>query len=254
MMMKKNSGVRKSENIIYGVHPVTEAIQAGKELDKVIIQQNIHGEWLPEIRKMLDQLEVPVQYLPINAMNRISRGNHQGIIAFLSPIQYQSIEAIIPAVYESGESPLILVLDRITDVRNLGAIARTAECLGVHALIIPARGSAQINADTIKTSSGALMNIPVVRSMNLKSTLTFLKESGLKIIAASEKAEKSIWHLNLTDPIGLILGSEESGISPEYLRFCDEKAMIPMQGQVASLNVSVAAGMFLYEVTRQRKL
>ena len=174
-------------------------------------------------KKILGQLKVPVQYLPINAMNRISRGNHQGIIAFLSPIQFQSIEAIIPAVYESGESPLILVLDRITDVRNMGAIARTAECLGVHALVIPARGSAQINADTIKTSSGALMNIPVARSMNLKLTLIFLKESGLKIIAASEKAEKSIWQMNLTDPLALIIGSEESGISPEYLRFVMKK-------------------------------
>ncbi len=250
--MKNNQSYRKQGQIIYGVHSITEALKAGKELEKVIIQQNVHGEWIPGIRKILNMREIPIQFLPAEAMNRLFRGNHQGVAAYLSPIHYQSIEAIIPAVYEAGEWPLILVLDRITDVRNLGAIARTAECCGVHALVIPARGSAQINADAIKTSSGALMNIGVVRSINLKNTLIFLKESGLRIVAATEKSEKFLWQISFTSPLALILGSEEDGISPEYLRFCDEKAMIPIQGQIASLNVSVAAGMFLYEVVSQR--
>jgi 23S rRNA (guanosine2251-2'-O)-methyltransferase len=252
-MMKKNYPKRpRTDQVIYGVHAVSEAIEAGKDIEKVIFQNNVHGEWVPRIRKKLSEMNFPMQFVPSEAMNRIVKGNHQGIAAFLSPIQYQAIESIIPGIYEAGEAPLILVLDRITDVRNMGAIARTAECCGVHALVIPARGSAQINADAVKTSSGALMNIPVVRSMNLKHTLSFLKDSGLKIIAATERSEKPLWSFGFSEPTALILGSEEGGISPEYLKLCDGRAMIPMQGQVASLNVSVATGMFLYEVVRQR--
>jgi 23S rRNA (guanosine2251-2'-O)-methyltransferase len=252
-MMKKNYPKRsRPEQIVFGVHAVMEALQAGKEVEKVILQKSVHGVWVPQIRKILDEREIPLQFLPVEAMNRLVTGNHQGVAAFLSPIQYQAIEAIIPMLYEEGKVPLILVLDRITDVRNLGAIARTAECCGVHALVVPARGSAQINADAIKTSSGALHNIPVVRSMNLKQTLNYLKESGLKLIAASEKYEKPLWEMGFVEPLALVLGSEETGVSPEYLKICDEAAMIPMQGQLASLNVSVAAGMFLYEVLKQR--
>lgn len=252
--MKRNyQDYRKSEQIVYGVHSVTEALQAGKDIEKVVLQNNVHGEWLPRIRKILAEREIPFQFLPPEAMNRLVKGNHQGVAAFLSPIQYQAIEDLLPAIYESGEVPLLIILDRVTDVRNLGAVARTAECCGVHAIIVPARGSAQINADAIKTSSGALMNIPVVRSMNLKHTLSFIKESGLKLVAATEKSEQPVWKVNFTDPTAIILGSEETGISPEYLKMCSDFAMIPMQGQLASLNISVAAGMFLYEVTRQRK-
>lgn len=251
--MKKNYPRRsRTEQIVYGVHSVTEALQAGREIEKAIIQNNVHGEWLPAIRKLLNEREIPTQFVPAEAMNRMVKGNHQGIAAFISPIDYQAIESVIPMIYEAGQVPLILVLDRITDVRNLGAIARTAECCGVHALVVPARGSAQINADAVKTSSGALMNIPVVRSMNLKHTLSYMKESGLKIAAATEKSEKPLWALDFTGPFALILGAEDTGVSAEYLRFCDEMAIIPMQGQLASLNVSVAAGMFLYEALRQR--
>jgi len=252
--MRKNFQSRKrAEQIVYGVHSVTEALQAGRDIDKVVIQNNVHGEWLPRIRKILNERDIPAQFLPAEAMNRLIKGNHQGVAAFLSPIQYQLIEDLLPAIYESGAVPLILVLDRITDVRNLGAVARTAECCGVHALIVPARGSAQINSDAIKTSSGALMNIPVVRSMNLKTTLNFLKDSGLQLVAATEKSDTPIWKVNFRNPAAIILGSEETGISPEYLKMCHSHAMIPMQGQLASLNVSVAAGMFLYEATRQRR-
>jgi 23S rRNA (guanosine2251-2'-O)-methyltransferase len=255
MMMKKNFPRRsRTEQIVYGVHSVTEALNSGKDIEKVIIQNSLQGEWIPGLRKALNERDIPMQFLPAEAMNRIVQGNHQGIAAFLSPIQYQDIESIIPWVYEAGSVPLILILDRITDVRNMGAIARTAECCGVDALVLPARGSAQINADAIKTSSGALLNIPVVRSMNLKTTISYLKQSGLKIIAATEKSDTPLWEFDFTEPVALILGAEDTGVSPEYLKLCDNVGMIPMQGQLASLNVSVAAGMFLYEVTRQRKI
>lgn len=250
--MKNPQRPKNPEQIVYGIHAVSEALNTGKEIEKVVVQQQTHGDWLTRLRKTLSEREIPMQYLPADAMNRLVRGNHQGVAAYLSPIQYYAIESIVPAIYESGEVPLILVLDRITDVRNMGAVARTAECCGVHAMVIPARGSAQINADAIKTSSGALLSIPVVRSMNLKQTLVYLKESGLSIIAASEKSNEQLWEQNFDKPLAIIMGSEESGVSPEYLKLCDGSAMIPMFGQVASLNVSVATGMFLYEVIRQR--
>jgi 23S rRNA (guanosine2251-2'-O)-methyltransferase len=252
-MMKKQFRQPKSEiKAVYGVHPVMEALQSGVEIEKVFIQQNIHGEWLSGLRKMLNEKEIPVQILPAEGLNRLFRGNHQGIAAFVSPVQYQQIEGVLPMIYESGESPLLLVLDRITDVRNLGAIARTAEAAGVHAIILPARGSAQINADAIKTSSGALLKLPLVRSMNLKNTLVYLRDSGVKLIAATEKSNQPAWKFSFAEPLALLLGSEENGVSPEYLKLCHGSAMIPMHGQLASLNVSVAAGMFLYEVIRQR--
>ncbi|MDP2424451.1 MAG: 23S rRNA (guanosine(2251)-2'-O)-methyltransferase RlmB [Bacteroidales bacterium] len=251
--MKKNYPARnRTEQIVYGVHSVTEALNTGKEIEKVLIQNGAKGEWIPSIRKILNDRDIPLQYLPLEAMNRIVKGNHQGIAAFISPVQYQNIESIIPFVYESGQTPLIVVLDRITDVRNMGAIARTAECCGVHALVMPSRGSAQINADAIKTSSGALLTLPVVRSMNLKETLNFMKESGLQLIAATEKGKTPLWQASFKVPTAIIVGSEESGVSPEYLKLCDATALIPLTGSLASLNVSVAAAMFLYEVIRQR--
>jgi 23S rRNA (guanosine2251-2'-O)-methyltransferase len=176
------------------------------------------------------------------------------VVAFVSCIDYQPIENILMGVFEKGEVPFLLVLDRVTDVRNLGAIARSAECAGVHALILPSRGSAQINADTIKTSAGALNNLPVHRSHNLKDTLHYLRESGVVIHAVMEHGSKSYTQQDLTGPLALILGSEEDGISPEYLRFCESRLSIPMKGSTGSLNVSVAAGIVLFEVNRQRDL
>lgn len=253
--MKKNPPVqRATEQMAYGVRAVEEALFSGLEIDKVMLQRNIHGMWVPAMLKLLHDRNIPVQYLPAEAMNRIGKGNHQGVVVYLSAIQYQNIESIIPAVYEAGQLPLLLVLDRITDVRNFGAIARTAEGCGVNALVIPARGSAQINADAIKTSSGALLNIAVSRSLILKNTLFYLKNSGIKIIAASENASQPLWDINLTGPVAILMGSEEDGISDEYLKLCDHKAEIPLSGKVASLNVSVAAGIFLYEAVRQRSL
>ncbi len=251
-MMKNLPPPRRTEQIIYGIHSVIEALNAGKEIDKVLIQNGAKGDWIPGVRKMLNDREIPLQYLPVDALNRLVKGNHQGIAAFVSPIQYQSIEAVIPWVYESGNAPFILVLDRITDVRNMGAIARTAECCGVNALVIPSRGAAQINSDAIKTSSGALLTLPVVRSMNLKNTLLFMKESGLQLVAATETGTKPLWSIAFRNPTAIIMGSEENGVSPEYLKMCDITAKIPMTGTLASLNVSVAAAMFLYEAVKQR--
>jgi 23S rRNA (guanosine2251-2'-O)-methyltransferase len=181
-----------------------------------------------------------------------SRINHQGLVAFLSPVDFQPIEEVLQRVYERGEDPFLLILDRITDVRNFGAICRTAECAGVHAVIVPARGSARIGGDAVKTSAGALMHIPVCRSMNLKDTLQYLKDAGIRIAGASEKGKDKLFDAELGGPMGILMGSEETGISPEYLKKCDTLLSIPMQGETSSLNVSVAAGIMIYEVLRQR--
>ena len=185
-------------------------------------------------------------------MNRLTTKNHQGVVAFVSPIVYQDLSAVVPQIFENGETPLLLILDRITDVRNMGAIARTAECTGVHAIIVPSRGSAQLNSDAMKTSAGALHKIPVCRENNLKDTITYLQECGIQIVACTEKAENYHFNTDMLGPIAVIMGSEEDGISPEYLKRCDAKAKLPMTGTIGSLNVSVACGTLLYEVIRQR--
>jgi 23S rRNA (guanosine2251-2'-O)-methyltransferase len=200
----------------------------------------------------LAELDIPVSYVPKEKLMQYSRINHQGLVAFLSPVDFQPIDEVLQRVFEQGEDPFLLILDRITDVRNFGAICRTAECAGVHAVIVPARGSARIGGDAVKTSAGALMHIPVCRSMNLKDTLQFLKDSGMRIVGASEKGNAQLFEAELSGPLGIIMGSEETGISPEYLKKCDAMLNIPMRGETSSLNVSVAAGIMLYEVVRQR--
>jgi 23S rRNA (guanosine2251-2'-O)-methyltransferase len=240
------------KNIIYGFHAIMEAIKAGKEIDKVLIKQGLRGDLYGDLMIILKENKVPYQYVPVEKLDRLTRMNHQGAIAFASEISFQSIEEIIPNLYEKGECPLILVLDSITDVRNLGAIARTAECAGVHAIIVPLKGMAQINADAIKTSAGALNKIPVCRVVNMKFTLRFLQESGIQIVAATEKASQLIYEPDFKKPTAIIMGAEDKGISPELLRICDIMTKIPMKGAVASLNVSVAAGIMIYEAIRQR--
>ncbi|MEI6576310.1 MAG: 23S rRNA (guanosine(2251)-2'-O)-methyltransferase RlmB [Bacteroidota bacterium] len=240
------------ETMIYGVHPVMEALEAGKEIDKVLIQLGLRSEHSRDLIKMLDEREVPYQTVPIQKLNRLTGKNHQGIIAFISAVEYIDIEKLLPILFEEGKNPFLLVLDRITDVRNFGALARTAECAGVNAIIIPSRGSAQINEDAIKTSSGALMNVPVCRAPNLKNTLRFLRESGLQVVAVTEKAKDEYYEIDLSTPTALILGSEEDGISDAYLRLSDQQVRIPLLGEVLSLNVSVAGGVLMYEVVKQR--
>ncbi|MEA1897831.1 MAG: 23S rRNA (guanosine(2251)-2'-O)-methyltransferase RlmB [Bacteroidota bacterium] len=241
-------------NYIYGLHSVLEAIHLGKEMEKVFIRKSLNNERSKELIRLLRERDIPVQFVPNEKLQRISSKNHQGVIGLISMIEYGRLEVLIPGLFEKGEIPFILILDEITDVRNLGAIARTAEFAGAHALVIPAKGSAQINADTIKTSSGALHKLPVCRTPELADSLTFLKNSGLKIIAGTEKAEKLYFDSDLSGPVAIVLGSEEKGISNKILLMADQLVRIPQFGKVDSLNVSVAAGVLCYEVIRQRQL
>ncbi len=236
------------------MHSLMEAILEGKELDKVLIRKGLKNERSQEMLKLLRERGIPVQFVPHEKLQRITRKNHQGIIAFGSLIEYSNIETLIPGLFEEGEVPFIIVLDGITDVRNLGAIARTAECAGVNALLLPTKGAAQINADAIKTSSGALMNMNVCRTDDLNKTLLFLKNSGLKIVAATEKTENTHFSADLTGPIALIIGSEEKGISQALISLSDLHVKIPLLGKVSSLNASVAGAVIMYEIMRQRSL
>ena len=241
------------EPFIYGIRPVIEAIKSGKEIEKILIQKGLRGEGFYQLHSFIRELEIPFQIVPVEKLNRTTRQNHQGIIAYLSEISYQKLDYIIPFIYEQGKTPLMLVLDRITDVRNLGAIARTAECAGVDGLLIPSKGSAQVNADAIKTSAGALYKLPVCRCPDLKESLLFMKHSGLKIFAATEKASIDYTEADFTKPLALIMGSEEDGVSDEFIKMADELIRIPLHGEIASLNVSVATGILLYEMLRQRE-
>lgn len=243
----------KDNNLIYGIRPVIEAIKAGKEVDKLFLQNGLRGELIPELRKLINEHNIPYQYVPVEKLNRMIRSNHQGVACYISEISYQPIESLLMSVYEKGETPLFMMLDRVTDVRNMGAIARSAACAGAHGLIIPDRGGAPVNADAVKTSAGALNILPVHKSHNLKNTIEYLKESGLKIVSVSEKGKKQYFESNLTGPLCLIMGSEEDGISGEYLSRSDEVLRIPMKGEISSLNVSVAAGILLFEVVRQNE-
>jgi 23S rRNA (guanosine2251-2'-O)-methyltransferase len=246
---KKNDDTK----LIFGIRPIIEAIRSGKEVEKIFFQQGTGSALMAELNEEIKKYKIPFQFVPAEKLNHMMKSkNHQGVIAQLSPVTYRDIEDIIPIVFEKGETPLVIILDRITDVRNFGAIGRSAECAGAHALIIPSKGSAQINGDAIKTSAGALYQIPVCRSENLKQTCDFLKKSGLSIIACTEKTEETIYDIDFSLPTAILLGSEEDGISDEYLKFSDAKAKIPLFGKIESLNVSVSAGVTLYEVIRQR--
>jgi len=248
----KDKNEKPKHDFIYGTWPVMEAVKAKRDLDKVIIQHGLRNAVIGEIIAELKNLDIPYQFVPIEKMNRVTRKNHQGIIAFLSPITFSKIEHVLPSIYEKGEDPFILILDKITDVRNFGAILRTASCTGVHAVVIPDKGSAMLNSDTVKSSAGAIYTLPICRSENLKDTIEYLKESGLKIFAATEKGSVLYYNEHLSGPSALIMGSEGEGISSEYLRRSDVLVKIPMVGTIASLNVSVAAGVLMYEVFRQR--
>ena len=243
---------KKDQNYIFGIRPIIEAIQSGKTIDKLFIQKGLHNNLFAELWKLVRLRRINYKHVPIEKINRLTRKNHQGVFAFISPIDFHKIEDIIPTLYEEGKNPLILVLDRITDIRNFGAICRTAECAGVNAILIPEQNTAAINADAIKTSAGALHKIILCRTWNLKIALQFLKNSGIQIIACTEKTEETIYKANYKNPTAIIIGSEENGISPEFIKISDAKTKIPMYGKIGSLNVSVATGIILYEVIRQR--
>ena len=249
---KRDHDSRESNQMVFGIRAIIEAIKSGKEIESLYLQRGLTGGIILELRTLINEQEIGFQLVPIEKLNRLTTKNHQGAVAFISPISYDKIENIIPGIYEKGEVPLILILDGITDVRNFGAIARTAECAGVHALIVPAKGSAQINQDAIKTSVGALYKIPVCRHDSLFKTAKFLQESGLQLIACTEKTDDYLYQPDYTAPTAIVMGSEESGISVDLIRISDHLAKIPMYGEIESLNVSVSAGILLYEAVRQR--
>lgn len=249
---KRDHESNQSNQIVFGIRAIIEAIKSGKEIENLFLQRGLSGGIILELRSLLKEQEIAFQLVPVEKLNRLTNKNHQGAIAFISPITYDKIENIIPSIFEKGEVPLILILDGITDVRNFGAIARTAECAGVHAIIVPSKGSAQINPDAIKTSAGALYKIPVCRHESLFKTVKFLQESGLQIVACTEKTNDFIYQPDYTVPTAIIMGSEENGISTDLIRISDHLAKIPMYGEIESLNVSVSAGILLYEAIRQK--
>jgi 23S rRNA (guanosine2251-2'-O)-methyltransferase len=249
---KEHREPRDTSNIIFGTRAVIEAITSGKEIDKVFVQDRLKNDLTNELRKLIVDHKIPYQFVPVEKLNRLTPKNHQGVVAYLSTITYYKVEDILPMVFEKGKVPLFVILDRITDVRNFGAIARSAECAGVDAIIIPSRGAAQVNGDAVKTSAGALHKIPVCREENLKLTLDYLKDSGVQIVACTEKTDSYYYDIDLNAPTAILMGSEEDGISGEYLKRSDHKAKIPLLGEIGSLNVSVAAGIMLYEAVRQR--
>jgi len=237
--------------MIFGLRPVIEAIDAGREISKVLLRKGLDGDTYRELLASLRQYDIPSQFVPAEKLNRVTRKNHQGVIAFVSPVEYARIENLIPEIFEKGETPFIIICEGITDTRNIGAIARSAECAGASAILLPVKGSAMISADAVKTSAGALNHIPICRTDNMKSTLSFLKNSGLKIIATSEKSSDIYHQTDLTGPVALLLGAEDTGLPAEFLRMADVTVKIPVRGKVSSLNVSAAAAVLMFEIVKQ---
>ncbi len=254
MTFYKSKPTEIKDNIVFGIHPVLEAIKAGKEIERIFIQNALRSDSFKELMATIKHNDIPYQFVPIPKLNRITRKNHQGIIAYISPITYDNIEQVIPTLFDKGIEPLIVIMDKITDVRNFGAILRTAESAGANAVIFPSQGSAILNSGTVKSSAGAIFNISICRSENLKDTIDYLSNCGLKIVAATEKGAELYTTADLTGPIALIMGSEDDGVSGEYLKRSNLKLYIPMLGKTGSLNVSVAAGVFMYEIVRQRHI
>lgn len=241
----------KENEMIFGIRAVIEAVQAGKDVDKILVKKDLQGDLFRQLADVLKETDIPVQRVPIERLDRITRKNHQGVIAFMSAVTYQRLEDIVPFVYEQGRNPFIVLLDGVTDVRNFGAIARTCECAGVDAIVIPAKGSVKVNADAVKTSAGALHVLPVCRETSINQVIRFLQQSGVKVYAASEKAEKLYTDVAYDGPIALVMGAEDTGVSIENLRICDEMIRIPQFGSIGSLNVSVASSVIIYEIVRQ---
>lgn len=239
--------------MIFGRHPVVEAIQSGVAFDKLILQQGVRGEFEKEIRQLSREFDIPLQVAPKERLRKWTTANHQGIVGLQSLIPYHRVEDILPLIYERSETPLLVLLDGVTDVRNLGAIARSAECVGAHALIIPKKGSALINGEAIKTSAGALNRIPVCRESSLINAIELLQQSGVRVLVSDLQAKKYVYDLDMRGPVALVVGSEDTGISTGVAQRADERFIIPQAGDTDSFNVSVAAGIMLYETIRQRK-
>jgi 23S rRNA (guanosine2251-2'-O)-methyltransferase len=244
----------KESDCIFGLRAVIEAIKAGKEIDRLLIRQGLQGPLYHELMTEVKKHNISYQIVPLERIELVTRKNHQGVLAWLSLIEFQSITNLLPMIFEKGEDPLIIALDGVSDVRNFGAIVRSADCLGAHAVIIPEKGSARITADAIKTSAGALHSFPVCREKSIVRSIEYLKESGLKVLTATEKTGTDVSKLNIKGPVVLIMGSEDKGINRELISMSDNEVKIPMTGNIGSLNVSVAAGILLYEIARQRLL
>jgi len=242
----------ENETHIIGIRAIMEAIKANTTIDKVFIQKNTQGELMSSLLRLLKQKGIQFSYVPIEKLNKMHRGNHQGAIASISPITFVELETLVEEAFEQSKSPLFLILDQLSDARNFGAILRTASCTGVDGVIIQKHGAAPVNADTVKTSAGAVFQIPICKVDHIKDAVFYLQSSGVKIIAATEKASQTFYKLDLKPAIALIMGSEDRGINPSVLKTTNETAKLPMQGEIASLNVSVACGAMLYEVVRQR--
>ena len=245
----------RSIDMLFGLRPILEALNAGRTLDKIFLLRGTKNSMTQDISEQARAANVPVSYVPIEKLEGLTRKNHQGAVAFVSPIDFAPLDTLLAGLFEAGQVPFLLLLDRVTDVRNFGAIARTAECLGVQALVVPAHSAAQINGDAVKTSAGALNILPVCRETDLRQTINFLKDSGLTIVACTEKADAYLGHsapASLSGPLAVLMGSEEDGIAPDLLRLCDQRLRIPMSGQIQSLNVGVAAGIMLFEVAKER--
>ncbi|GIM60639.1 23S rRNA (guanosine(2251)-2'-O)-methyltransferase RlmB [Capnocytophaga canis] len=237
---------------IFGIRAVIEAITAGKTVDKVFVQKGLKGSLFQELQVLLQKEQIMISYVPIEKLNRLTKKNHQGVVANVSPVEYHDFENLVINTIESGVTPLFLILDHLSDVRNFGAIIRTAECTGVSGIIIPKRGSVSVTADTVKTSAGAVFKVPICKVDNLRDAIYYLQGSGIKTVVATEKTDQQIYDVTMTEPLAIIMGAEDVGVSPALLKLSDEKAKLPMLGDISSLNVSVACGVFLYEVVRQR--
>jgi 23S rRNA (guanosine2251-2'-O)-methyltransferase len=243
----------EKKNLIFGIHPIQEAIKSGKPIDKIYVQQGGANDKIEAILKEIDESSVSVNYVPIEKLDRLVRSNHQGIIATVSPILFHTLEEVVEKALESKKEPLFLILDQVSDVRNFGAILRTAECTGVDAVIIQKKGGAPVSGDTVKASAGAIFNVPICKVDHIKDAIYYLQGSGIKTVAATEKSNTLIYDAVLSGPLAIIMGSEGKGVSNSVLSLVDERVALPLMGKINSLNVSVACGAFLYETVRQRK-
>jgi 23S rRNA (guanosine2251-2'-O)-methyltransferase len=242
----------KKSSLIIGRSKVIEAIKQGKQLERIYLSNTIHGEVIDEIKSLAAAHEIPINKVPVEKINGFNVSNHDGCVAVISKIQYQNLQEVISFIVEEGDTPLLLILDGITDIRNIGALARTAYCCGVQAIIIPEKGVGALNEDAITTSAGALEKISVCRVNSLMKAVDELHLNGIKVFASEMTAEKNLFNLELKEPCAIVMGSEDKGIYPALMKICDEQFKIPMKGNFESLNVSVAAGMILYEAMKQR--
>jgi len=242
----------EKDNQIFGIRAIIEAINAKKEIDKVFVQKDAQGDLMQDLMKTMKRNNINFSYVPIEKLNRLTPNNHQGAVATIAPISFVALESLVEGVIESGKKPLFLILDQLSDARNFGAIIRTAECTGVDGIIIQKQGSAPVNGDTVKTSAGAIFNVPICKVDHIKDAIFYLQGSGIKTVAATEKTDQNIYDIDFNEPVAIIMGSEDRGVNPSVIKIVDEKAKLPMFGTIESLNVSVACGAFLYEVVRQR--